>query len=164
MCNFTRWMVSGCSCQRRTQGQSSCLLQTLIVFWLHLTTAVLSPSKHYSLDSPVYWLWPLLIVLQTFHHDQRSHFFSACMSCTTCMQWSQRPEEGVRPQDRHYRCLWVLCWELKSGHLEEKPVLVTSEPSLQPQHFHFNECFSKTSLGLLSYLLVSSFINLSSYY
>jgi cbb3-type cytochrome oxidase subunit 3 len=28
------------------------------------------------------------------------------------------------------------CWELNSGPLEEQPVLLTTEPSLQPNHFH----------------------------
>jgi hypothetical protein len=30
------------------------------------------------------------------------------------------------------------CWELNSGPLEEQPVLLTTEPSLQPQHCVFN--------------------------
>ena len=29
------------------------------------------------------------------------------------------------------------CWELNSGLLEEQPVLLTTEPSLQPLHFIF---------------------------
>jgi hypothetical protein len=31
------------------------------------------------------------------------------------------------------------CWELNSGLLEEQPVLLTSEPSLQ----HMNQCFNQ---------------------
>ena len=29
-------------------------------------------------------------------------------------------------------------WELNSGPLEEQPVLLTAEPSLQPQYFYFS--------------------------
>ena len=32
------------------------------------------------------------------------------------------------------------CWELNSGPLEEQPVLLTSEPSLQPYNFNCKEC------------------------
>ncbi|XP_049984502.1 cytochrome b-c1 complex subunit 7-like [Alexandromys fortis] len=40
------------------------------------------------------------------------------------------------------------CWELNSGPLEEQAVLLTSEPSLQPQKWYYNAAgFNK--LGLM---------------
>jgi hypothetical protein len=37
------------------------------------------------------------------------------------------------------------CWELNQDPLEELPVLLTSEPSLQPQCFSFLNCISEVS-------------------
>jgi hypothetical protein len=45
---------------------------------------------------------------------------------------SDTPEEGIRS---HYRWLWATTWywKLNSGPLGEQPVLLTTEPSLQPK-------------------------------
>jgi hypothetical protein len=53
----------------------------------------------------------------------------------TCMQRPQRPEEGSETPGTGVTggCEppWG-CWELNTGPLEEQPVLLTTEPSLQP--------------------------------
>jgi hypothetical protein len=49
------------------------------------------------------------------------------MYVSTLSLSSDTPEEGI---GSHYRCD---CWELNSGtDLEEQSVLLTTEPSLQP--------------------------------
>ena len=53
----------------------------------------------------------------------------------TCVQYLQRPEEGIRSLGTGVTGGCELpcgCWELNPGPLEEQPVLVTTEPSLQP--------------------------------
>jgi hypothetical protein len=48
----------------------------------------------------------------------------------TCQRTASDPiTEGCEPP--------CGCWELNSGPLEEYPMLLTAEPSLQPQHAHF---------------------------
>ncbi|KAM7329170.1 hypothetical protein ACRRTK_010783 [Alexandromys fortis] len=42
------------------------------------------------------------------------------------------------------------CWELNSGPLEEQPVLLTSEPSLQPTRKHFDKRQNETLLSRFS--------------
>ena len=41
------------------------------------------------------------------------------------------------------------CWELNSGPLEEQPVLLTTEPSLQPFTYFFKLYFYFMCLGVL---------------
>ena len=48
-----------------------------------------------------------------------------------------RPEEGIRSLIIDGCEPPCGCWELNSGPLEEQPVLLTSEPSLQPPGFCF---------------------------
>ena len=55
---------------------------------------------------------------------------------TMCVYCPLKPEEGVRTSGTGVMdgCrLPCGCWELNSGPLEEQPVLLTTEPSLQPQ-------------------------------
>ena len=71
-----------------------------------------------------------------------SHFFLFCFICfactyicTICIIYFQRPKRG-------HRIPWKWstgvckpprsCWELNPGPLKEQPVLLTTEPSLQP--------------------------------
>jgi len=49
------------------------------------------------------------------------------------MRVSESPGTGVTDSCE----LTCGCWELKPGPLEEQPVLLTSEPSLQPPHLLF---------------------------
>jgi hypothetical protein len=51
---------------------------------------------------------------------------------------SDTPEEVIR---FHYRRLWATMWlwELNSGPSEQEPVLLITEPSLQP-HKYFLRC------------------------
>jgi len=44
------------------------------------------------------------------------------------------------------------CWELNSGPLEEQPVLLTTEPSLQPLPSFFQCQVSKVSVGVFWFL------------
>ena len=50
----------------------------------------------------------------------------------------QTPEEGI---GSYYRWLWATMWELNSGPLEEQSVLLTADPSLQPQgeSYYYNQ-------------------------
>ena len=62
-----------------------------------------------------------------------------------CTLWlsSDTPEEGIRSitDDCEPPCG---CWELNSGPLEEQPVFLTTEPSLQPYFFFFLLFFKKS--------------------
>lgn len=60
----------------------------------------------------------------------------ACMClCTTCMQYLQRPEEGILlpgtevTEGREPLCG---CWQQTLGPLVEQPEFLNTEPSLQP--------------------------------
>jgi hypothetical protein len=56
------------------------------------------------------------------------YFFRICIcNVHTCV-----PEEGTRAITDGCELPYG-CWELNSGPLEEQPVLLTAEPSLQPQ-------------------------------
>ena len=46
---------------------------------------------------------------------------------------SDTPEEGITDASEPT----CGCWELNLGPLEEQPVLLTTEPPLQPQHLSF---------------------------
>jgi hypothetical protein len=61
------------------------------------------------------------------------YLFILCMWVHYHLLSSDTPEEGIRS---HY---WWLCgcWELNSGPLEEQPVLLTTEWSLQPKSWVF---------------------------
>ena len=45
------------------------------------------------------------------------------------------------------------CWELNSGPLEGQPVLLTTEPSLQPSSFSFSLYFFHVLIISILYLL-----------
>jgi E3 ubiquitin-protein ligase NEDD4 len=54
--------------------------------------------------------------------------------CTACVQSPRGTEEGVRAPETGaiHGCEPPCgCWELNLGHLEEMPVFLTAEPSLQ---------------------------------
>ena len=51
------------------------------------------------------------------------------------------------------------CWELNSGPLEEHPVLLTAEPSLQPYFLYFN-CSVIVNNSFNKYLLCPLPVNL----
>jgi hypothetical protein len=64
--------------------------------------------------------------------------------------WYPRGSEDVGPHG--YRVMDSCkppcrCWELNLGSLEEQPVLLTTEPSLQPHKFQFQRV--KLTLNLL---------------
>lgn len=64
---------------------------------------------------------------------------------STCMQWSQGLEEGVRSPGTGVRDSYELpreCWGENPGLLEERLVLLTTEPFLQAQE----QPFIKTNL------------------
>ena len=56
----------------------------------------------------------------------------ACMSVPPLSLCQRRPEEGVRSHTTDGCEPPCGCWELSLGPLEEQPVGLTSEPSLQP--------------------------------
>lgn len=55
--------------------------------------------------------------------------------CITCMQFPQRPEEGIKyPQRRSYRefrSMWCGCWKLNLGSFGEQQLLLNDKSSLQ---------------------------------
>jgi hypothetical protein len=51
------------------------------------------------------------------------------------------------------------CWELNSGPLEEQPVLLTNEPSLQPPHLLLSNQ-RKTPFFFVPSLLLFYFFNI----
>lgn len=59
--------------------------------------------------------------------------------CSMCMQFPKRPEEGIRfPGTGVNRWLWVTTtWVLVLLILQEQPVLLATEPSLQPACWPF---------------------------
>ena len=76
------------------------------------------------------------------------HMFIPCMwvHCR-CLQTHQK-----RVLDPHYRWLWATCgcWELNSGPLEEQSMLLTTEPSLQPQKVTMFKLVLLASFGRVS--------------
>lgn len=67
-------------------------------------------------------------------------FLARAYLCTTCLQCPCKPEEGVgSPGTGGPDAYELLCrsWELNTGPLGEQPVLVTTEPSLQPKQSCF---------------------------
>ena len=62
----------------------------------------------------------------------------------TLLLSSDTPEKGIR---FHYRESPCGCWELNSGPLEEQPLLLTAEPSWQPErHFLYKVSFSPADM------------------
>ena len=62
------------------------------------------------------------------------HVFLLVCMCTTCMQYPRRPEEDIGSLETGVPGGGELprgCWGLDLGHLEEQPLLLTTEPSLQ---------------------------------
>ena len=57
-----------------------------------------------------------------------------------CMTAGQKTAPDLIPDGCEPPCG---CWELNSGPLEEQTMLLTTEPSLQPQDFDFFICFSQ---------------------
>lgn len=63
----------------------------------------------------------------------------ACL-CTTCMQGSERPEEGVKsPRTWATKGCEQPCgrWEANLSPLKEQSMLLTAKPSLKALHFNF---------------------------
>ena len=74
-------------------------------------------------------------------------FTSVCLG-TICVHL-QRPEEGIRSLGTRVTAGFepsCRCWKSNLGLLEEKPVLLTSEPSLRPHVWLF--CLNAFSLSL----------------
>ena len=64
----------------------------------------------------------------------------ACIFCRVCALCPQKSEDGMGspgPGVRDSCRLLCGCWELNPGPMEEQPVLLTTEPSLQPQLYIF---------------------------
>jgi hypothetical protein len=60
-----------------------------------------------------------------------------CALCACCLQ---KPEEALDALKWSYRCqLPCGCWDSDAGPLEEQPVLLTTEPSLQSLSDIFKE-------------------------
>ena len=93
----------------------------------------------------------VFIFTDMYHHAQFNEFtfyflfcvygcFACMCLCTMCMQYPQRPEEDIRSHGTEVKDNCQLpcgCWELNPGPLQEQPVLLTTEPSLQPPAFMF---------------------------
>ena len=70
--------------------------------------------------------WSLDVYTRFFYFLKSKFIYMSTPSLS-----SDTPEEGIRSYGCESPCNF---WELNSGLLEEQPVLLTTEPSLQPLH------------------------------
>lgn len=70
------------------------------------------------------------------HYFMRMLFCLNVCACTKCIQCPQRPEEGFGSSETGIADGYLLprrCWEPNPGLLQEQPMCLMAEPSLQPQ-------------------------------
>ena len=70
----------------------------------------------------------------------KDFFKKICFIYVNTLSQSDPITEGCKPP--------CGCWELNSGPLEEQPVLLTAEPSLQPWLYHFLTLYGSPVIAL----------------